>query len=189
MWPLSSTCTNAAATCDGISYAQRNIRITDNCCKQSQKGVRIEPWQNVWRKWHVVSFMYASTICCVDFFVVFVVVQWRFFVAFLREHRLVLLSLFLPPMFPARLCLARDTPRRANNQNILYGCRRPCDTPTPSKKLSPKIFCKGMFSHFYRSAERSARKSGFSILPRVLFFLVLVILVRQRAEESDANAE
>ena len=91
------------------------------------------------------------------FVVAFVVVQLRFVVAFLRERQLLLSSLILPPMFPAGLWLARDNPRRANNQSILLGCPRAgvlllskmeiehqnprsCDIPTPSEKLSQKPF-------------------------------------------------
>ena len=48
-----------------------------------------------------------------------------FLVAFLRERRFVLLSLFLPPVVPARLCLARDNSRRARNEKIERTCLRP----------------------------------------------------------------
>ena len=148
--------------------------ISQQLLQTHSQGVRIEPWQNAWRKWHDVSSTYSSTICRVNFFVIFVVafvmVHMRFVVAFLRERWLVLSSLILPPMFPAGQCTRQSKtgkqPKycaRASESwcplallnEIEHQNPRSCDIPTPSAKLSPKQFCNGTFSNFCRSAEKS----------------------------------
>ena len=126
--PWSSTFTNAG----GQSHTCQNLwspkQHQNNCYKQSQKRSEANHDQKAWRKRHDVSSTNSSTICRVNFLVflvvAFVVVRWRFFIACVREHRLVLSSLFLPPVFPARLCLARDNSRWASNHNILRRCLR-----------------------------------------------------------------